>query len=564
MKPAEVRIGAAIHAPVANIKHVTPETNCDFRKCETTMQFGLFFDGTNNNRDHDRPLHADSNISRLYDTYSSRDDLGYYRVYIPGVGTKFPGMGDDSESSAGSGFAIGCEARVLYALLILLDALHRQSFPNTQLFDEDQVRALCRNNGRVRDEDRKHLLRLGMSSGLLPPDLYGESERRDFLKRQVSVLEAKLRKGKPRVIECFLDVFGFSRGAAEARVFCQWLDEILIGGKLAGVPLRFRFAGLIDTVASAGFLSGATALAAKSTGGHSGWAQAEFLRIPSIVENCVHFVAMHELRRNFPLDEIGINGTMPPRCHQYAYPGAHSDVGGGYAPGELGVSVGENKKNGDSLKLSQIPLNHMLDCAVAAGAPMRKPVVEKNEYDAFAIHPRLTKAYADFLSTATLAPRPMYEWLQPYLDWRWQVRKSFGESNQVKLAGNTDKQLLLKFNNSLISDAEALIRTSSSSWSKRALAVALDFKYTGARNDLRITSLLDPEAPEVLRRAQSAKPTPAAFATLFDGYVHDSLAGFNEPALEYTGYWRYRKVFLGDDRPVVATNQDGEIARNAA
>jgi hypothetical protein len=206
----------------------------------------------------------------------------------------------------------------------------------------------------------------------------------------------------------------------------------------------------------------------------------------------------------------------------------------------------------------------MLDCAVAAGAPMRKPVVEKNEYDAFAIHPQLTKAYAEFLSMATLAPRPMFEWLQPYIDWRWQIRKNFGESNQVKLASNTDKQLLLKFNNSLINDAEALIRTASMSRSRRALAVALDFTFTGARDDLRITSLLDPEAPEVLRRARSAKPTPAAFATLFDGYVHDSLAGFNEPALEYTGYWRYRKVFLGDDRPVVATNQDTEIARNAA
>jgi hypothetical protein len=206
----------------------------------------------------------------------------------------------------------------------------------------------------------------------------------------------------------------------------------------------------------------------------------------------------------------------------------------------------------------------MLDCAIAAGAPMRRPVVPAGSYDPFAIHPQLAKAYADFLSISTVAPRPMFEWLQPYLDWRWQVRKSFAESNQVKLASSTDKQLLLKSNNSLINDAEAIIRTSSMSWGKRAVTVALDFKYTGARNDLRITSLLDPEAPEVLRRAQSAKPTPEAYATLFDGYVHDSLAGFNEPALEYTGYWRYRKVFLGDDRPVVATNQESEIARNAA
>jgi hypothetical protein len=158
----------------------------------------------------------------------------------------------------------------------------------------------------------------------------------------------------------------------------------------------------------------------------------------------------------------------------------------------------------------------------------------------------------------------MYEWLQPYLNWRWQVRKNFETTDQVKLASSSDKQLLLKYNSILIKDAEALIRTGAMSRSQRALAVALDFSFTGARDDLRITSLLDPEAPEVLRRARSAQPTPQAIASLFNGYVHDSLAGFDQAALEYTGYWRYRKVFLGDDRALVATSQDSERARDAA
>ena len=58
--------------------------------------------------------------------------------------------------------------------------------------------------------------------------------------------------------------------------------------------------------------------------------------------------------------------------------------------------------------------------------------------------------------------------------------------------------------------------------------------------------------------------TPHSFAALFDGYVHDSLAGFNSPTLELTGYWRYRKIFLGNDEALIAANQDADAARNVA
>lgn len=158
-------------------------------------------------------------------------------------------------------------------------------------------------------------------------------------------------------------MFGFSRGAAQARVFCNWLDQILVGGKLAGVIVHLRFLGIMDTVASAGFWSSVGAAIIGTNGGHSGWADAEFLRIPASVNYCVHLVAMHELRRNFPLDTVTVEGVLPPNCREFAYPGTHSDVGGGYLPNELGISVGKNIYEGDALKLAQIPLNHMLECA---------------------------------------------------------------------------------------------------------------------------------------------------------------------------------------------------------
>src|SRR5207247_2411028 len=105
--------------------------------------------------------------------------------------------------------------------------------------------------------------------------------------------------------------------------------------------------------------------------------------VPEMVENCVHMVAMHELRKNFPLDTLAIKGALPARSREFAYPGAHSDVGGGYAPGALGISVSNNLMESDALKLSQIPLHHMLACALAADVPLTKQraVNQENGHD---------------------------------------------------------------------------------------------------------------------------------------------------------------------------------------
>jgi hypothetical protein len=550
-EPTSVNVGATFHAPVSSIRKVASDIDWDFRNCEANVHIGAFFDGTGNSMEHDAPrLTHNSNIVRLHDSYSDQTELGYYPFYIPGVGTRFPAVGEDDESDLGAGFAIGCESRVLFGLLAVFNSLHRRVFPKTPLFNPDQIRALCRNRTQVDFDDRMALESLGMSAGLLRPSLIGKGAREAFLQREASALCAKLAKSKPRVVGCFVDVFGFSRGAAEARVFCNWLDQLLIGGKLAGVPLRIRFVGLMDTVASAGFWSGATGSVTSGTGGHSGWASPEFLRLPGSVENCVHMVAMHELRRNFPLDEVGINGVMPAGCHEYAYPGAHSDVGGGYAPGQLGVSVGKNAVEGDALKLSQIPLNHMFECAVAAGAPLDKSIAVIKGYDPFAVAPDLTKAYKEFLDASTLTARPVHAWLQPYLTWRWQVRATYGSLNQMRLASAEDREVLSDHNNRLIKDADLMARTAMNS-AIRAVVSVFDI---GARVDNVRLLYLDPEARQVLANAQKAKPTPQVIASFFDNYVHDSLAGFNKPTLELTGYWRYRKGFIGDDQTLVVSN----------
>lgn len=546
------------NAPTSAIRKVVPQVDCDAKSCEVTLNLGIFFDGTNNNMDRDLPSRSDSNIVRLFNSYNPNKITGYQRVYVPGVGTRFSDIGEEGESNLGKGCAFGCEERVIFGLLAVFNALSNRCL-RQNLFDAADILALCRNGARVgSSQDRETLLKLDTKFGLLAGKAEGKSVRNVFLKNQAAALTEKLKKSKPRLVECFLDVFGFSRGAAEARVFCNWLNELLVDGRLAGIPIQFRFVGIIDTVASAGFWSGTKAFVSNSTGGHGAWASAASLRVPAAVQNCVHMLAMHELRRNFPLDAIE-SSKLRPGLVQYAYPGAHSDVGGGYRPGELGLATGD-----DSQKLSQIPLNHMLDCAIAAGAPLSRPPTVKGGYDAFAIHPDLTKAFDDFISQSTLAPRPMYEWLQPYLNWRWQIRDRFHTTNQVTRAIQTDREILLTFNKSLINDAAAMTRVAGMSASKRTLAVFTDVLFTGARKDLATTTFLEPEARSVLALAQKSGTTPQPFVTLFDGYVHDSLAGFNAPSIEMPGYWRYRRVFLDTDDHTIASNQEVDATRAVA
>jgi len=548
------------NAPVEEIRRVNPIYPYDLKKCEVHVNIGLFFDGTKNNKNKDIGSRSHSNIARLHEIYNNDQRMGFQQIYIPGVGTRFPEIGESDESNLGAGCAVGCEGRAIFGLLAVFNALHYRSYGN-DFFDEDIVMTLCRRgpNGISADEIKNHV-KFGTSSGLLQENIGSDSHRREFLTRQCSFLEAKLKKGKPRVVECFVDVFGFSRGAAEARVFCSWLNELLVGDRLAGVPLQFRFVGIIDTVASAGFVSGTTAFALNSTGGHGAWASAKSLCVPPSVQNCVHMIAMHELRRNFPLDAIGIGGVLQPGWVQYAYPGSHSDVGGGYRPGELGIASGE-----DSLKLSQIPLNHMLECAIAAGVPLTKAAVSPGQYDPLAIHPDLAKAFDDFVSQATLTPRPMYEWLQPYLNWRWQIRGHFHTTTQVKQANRSDKEILMFFNKTLVDDAAAMEELGKGrGFVELTLKAVKTVFQSNAKHKMLRNSSLEPEARSVLALSQKSNSTSPSFAVLFDGYVHDSLAGFNSNALERSGYWRYRRAFLGVDENTIAANSDSDSTRGFA
>lgn len=74
--------------------------------CSVDVNIGIFFDGTNNNKKRDQEdvkdpnARSHTNVVVLYDTFADIRK-NHYRIYIPGVGTSFPEVGEPTESSAG-------------------------------------------------------------------------------------------------------------------------------------------------------------------------------------------------------------------------------------------------------------------------------------------------------------------------------------------------------------------------------------------------------------------------------------------------------------------------------
>ena len=202
-------------APVEGIRAAGPHEVTDCSKCEMNINVGIFFDGTNNNRDADRPDLKHTNIVRLWETYKDKPSQGYFPIYVPGVGTEFKEIREQGTSMFGAGFGEGAEQRVLYALVALLNAIHRTACNGQPLLSYGQIAALCCTGWNpAAESDVAELAKLGLSSGMKMAGAKGNENRDDILRSLVALLQQRLRSAKPRVKECFVDVFGFSRGAA--------------------------------------------------------------------------------------------------------------------------------------------------------------------------------------------------------------------------------------------------------------------------------------------------------------------------------------------------------------
>ncbi|MDD4870755.1 MAG: DUF2235 domain-containing protein [Kiritimatiellae bacterium] len=181
---------------------------------------------------------------------------------------------------------------------------------------------------------------------------------RNRIKNMYKKLTEYYNTPDPRGENQQIDIIGFSRGAAEARAFVNYINkkggvsQLGSDGKSTGVacPVKIRFLGLFDTVASFGLPGNNVNV------GYD-------LSIPGNVENVRHAVALDEKRGMFPLSSVLSGPNDPnadPRIVEQGFRGAHSDIGGGYTDGDL----------------SNFALMWMRNEAVAASVPFGELKVE--------------------------------------------------------------------------------------------------------------------------------------------------------------------------------------------
>jgi hypothetical protein len=210
-------------------------------------------------------------------------------------------------------------------------------------------------------------------------------------------------------------VFGFSRGATLARAFVNRLAKQAKqdGGHWIRDGARFRiyFLGIFDTVASVGLPRD-----------HSTYAKE--LGIPLIVERCVHMVAGHELRFAFPLDSVRRDARYPANAIEYVYPGAHSDIGGGYALNEQGRSNA----------YAHLPLHMMYREANQAGVPLLPlESVAPKVREQFAIPSHVPAAFRAYMSALETTGESLEEQMFGHLKLYWRWRKLRMNDNQAPI-----------------------------------------------------------------------------------------------------------------------------------
>ncbi|QOF78355.1 T6SS phospholipase effector Tle1-like catalytic domain-containing protein [Variovorax sp. 38R] len=474
-------------------------SKADALTCSKEIHVGLFFDGTNNNLIRDSRDRSHTNVVSLFNAHKS-DEVENFRYYMPGVGTHFPEIGEDKESDDGKRFGSGGEARIHWALIQVYNALHRAHYAS-DLVQPDEMKELCVNQ-------LKTWWRWGDSKMV--------SIFRDIQERLLKAIKDQ----RPRVTKLHLSVFGFSRGSAEARAFCQWVQMIAENMTIGEATLELHFLGIFDTVASVGLADSAPV-----GQGFQDWADGT-MDIRG-VNQTVHYVAAHEIRQSFPLSTARIGGKVyPTNTKEFVYPGAHSDLGGGYPAKSQGKGMG-----GRTSLLSQIPLMDMYFEALAAGVRLRSKAEMPNEVSTdFEVNPALDKAFSDYAAWTTEEERqnvakggePVQNRMRYHMElyWRWRAsksdRKTFEAMSSFQESKPQDQQDLWESELDWLTDVKA----------------ARDASRPTQVFNARIGTFVEqpPTADEVqkriLRAVAEAKNVPQSANDFFDKYVHDSHGGF--------------------------------------
>ncbi|MEQ6341029.1 MAG: DUF2235 domain-containing protein [Gammaproteobacteria bacterium] len=342
-----------------------------------------------------------SNVVRLYRVHPKDNDItGTYRIYVPGIGTYFKEVGDKGGTITGNGFGAERKKRLDWAL---------------KQFD---------------DKLAPHLARAFI---------------RDFIAKRCTQIGAglQLKQGKCPLRVRFMGLFDTvaSVGAPMSanNLSVTRTDRMTVANAARAIGGAFEYAvtkASPKTLRAVDIAFGAPGAdpAPGIADGHGDWADG--LHIPPAVEQAVHFVAAHEVRNSFPVDSVCDGGIKPGNCKEMVYPGVHSNVGGGYRPGEEGKSGYANQM------LSQIALRHMYDEALDMGAPfLPEKAWQQDNKDDFDTSNALKERYNHYMSLAGWGGKSLGKTMNAHMAvyhaWRFaQIRRK--QKGDKSLAGRIE------------------------------------------------------------------------------------------------------------------------------
>lgn len=551
-----------------------PKIGCGADGCKTNLFFGFFFDGTRNNYILAEKEKTHSNVARLYDCYpglsvpgvlpattdwkiNALDYKNFFKAYVPGVGTAFKHVNDSGEGfdkMGGAATGYKGEDRILWALLQAINNVHRY-FMKMPLLSDDEIKSVLLKI-QLNKQRRNRMLPLMWFQRSMPNDKEDEKTRIEFenilrrLHTAVSQHWPDKKTGKPKKVnpgivqKIYISIFGFSRGATQARAFTNWLmslcrlDAHLCGKDdsmtLGGFEVAFDFLGLFDTVASIG--AGNTlgnSFLGKMFDGHGAWADAEdSLRIPTNV-TCLHLVSAHELRRSFPLDSISVKGEVTPNCMEIVFPGVHSDLGGGYAPREQGRGV---DPNGEDM-LTRIPLLTMYRAARLAGVPLKLELASAVVQQRFKVAPSTITDFNAYLAACTTKTGTLTAIMREQAQYQMQWRLARRVRSKVPLEATASFSRASTFDQNDLHSANCEFEQEIAAFqqwlSERGKGFKPASQEPGFDNDHK------DEWQEIARWWNNVPQLTPAMMRFFDEYVHDSRAWFklipgnadNEPQL---------------------------------
>ncbi len=356
-----------------------------------------------------------------------------------------------------------------------------------------------------------------------------------------------------RVSRVDIAVFGFSRGATLARAFvnrllqrCErkngvphWPCITAIDGKSA--PLRIRFLGIFDTVESVGLPA------------HD--LTDMLMHVPEDVEQCLHLVAGHEVRSAFPLTRLG---QITDTHREFVYPGVHSDVGGGYKPGEQARSDA----------LARIPLNRMRLEAAIAGVPFTPPaLLDKKTSDLFEYDPDLKASFDEFEAAADIGStldakmaahmRLYYGWLKA----RYQTNPCdvYKDVCGANLQSEKDLERIRSSHTTIAAQLDSL------NWRRYWMEVEKTNprEWQDREKNGGVPPKLSPEEQAYYDAWLNPPMLSDSLIRFFDQYVHDSRAGF-ESFIGKGLYLTAREIIApSGDQPIKANVPSPKVKTDA-